>query len=521
MNQSGKPSRWRPSMNGPVRLIKSDGQFSGSSSLKPKGGRKSRSTVSGFTAGVCLPAGSLERPNIRSLNCNQSCPAGYGSYGYDGTQWNYESACNMYNMICIKSDYEKDNWTAVSDCCNGVTAQKDCDSTLCPLGQGCRDKMTEICNKPDVYGTAQCQTWLARAGNEDMLQTILGKQCTAEMFASGQCRNFALDPKSHGLMDAEVTKWCTPGQIKNPSGVDPKLSEWARYRLRNGPEPSWAYFIYSSNRDAGIQQWDGQMNERLFQMGGINSGHNDANVDALITPPVTYRDNSQDKICACIASPLNKLGSAVAPPTCFDTSCQAGGYRTGTMKAVSQKCPSYTDCRTSVAAVAGGTNQQVNIQQICGSPPIVPGVVTNAGTIIPPGSSTPVSGSAPGQKDDKQLLLDDEARAAAAKSGPPPRIDLNVTPGLADQLNKPFMPGQFGDMSIASVGILFFALVILSAILWRTWANRQSQDFAERLQAEQIRADQNLQNSGPEATVVNDAVRAQLNNMTPVGVMAM
>jgi hypothetical protein len=125
----------------------------------------------------------------------------------------------------------------------------------------------------------------------------------------------------------------------------------------------------------------------------------------------------------------------------------------------------------------------------------------------------------PAPKDDKQLLLDDEARAAAAPGGAPV-VNVNVTPGLADQLNKPFMPSITGDMSIASVGILFFALVIISAILWRTWANKQSQEFAERLQAEQTQVSEYLRSQTPEATAVQSAIQTQMSNLPAPGATA-
>jgi len=490
-------ARRRGPSTGPVRLAKSDGQFTPKNILdRAKSALSSRND--NFTAVACLPAGSLDRPNIRSMNCNQTCPGGYASFGYDGTEWNYGSACQMYNMICVKANYDKDTPSVVADCCNGVTAQKDCDSSLCRGSQTCRDKMRSICDAAGSFGSAACQTWLSSGENADMKAEILSKYCTAESLATGQCRAFAQSSASHGLMDAAVISWCT-GKIPNPPIIDPKITEFARWRNNIGPQPSWYSASSSWNPSAYMQTWDMKMQLAIAQFG----------LDAVLHPQITYRDNSKDPICACILSPLNKYGDKAAPPSCFDTTCVATGYQTGGMKTISSKCPSWIECRSNINAIAGGTNEQVNVQQICGGDPIVPTVGPSA--VTPTVAIIPVGGPI---RDDKDLLKEDEARGTTGTAAPPIAL-VAATPSIMEQLKKPFLPNLLGDTSILSVAILFFALVIISAILWRTWMNRRSRDLQTRLQSEQELMATSPQVS-PESQQIRETIQGQMYQMPRV-----
>lgn len=519
-------------VTGPVRLVKSDGQFTPKNLIS-----RAKSAIVGrdnFTAGTCLSPGSLDRPNVRNMSCNiGQCPGGYTSYGYeDGTTWNYGSACNMRNMICVKNNYNTSDWKVVADCCNGLTAQKDCDSTLCRNSQGCRDKMRTMCDTANAFGIAECQTWLNAGENMDMKQEIMPKYCTAEMMGSGACRAFASSAANYGLVDAAVTKWCTPGQIANPQPISSKLAEVTRWRMQGGPTPAWyqadwqnayitpwPWITIGGNPTLGGISWT--QYDQYWQLDMINAVKI-YGLDNVVNPKTTYRDNSKDPLCACLLSPLNKYGDKAAPPSCFDTSCVAGGYQTGGMKIVSSKCPSWVECRSNIAASSGGTNDKINVQQICGGPPIVDPVLVPppapAPTPVRP-TSTPVTQPLPVPPvDDKDKLLADEARGNAGTAGPNiPILPVLVTPSIAEQLGKPFAPNLFGSTSIASVAILFFAIVIISAILWRTWMNRKSTAMVKRLQEEQTQREQmSAQFRGPqtpESGTVRSEVQAQLSQM--------
>lgn len=430
----------------------------------------------------------------------------------------------MYNMVCVKNSYDANTWYTVADCCNGVTPQKDCDPSLCKNSQACRSKMNGICDSPSMFNDPRCQTWMNVANNADQRQELMSKYCTAESLAAGTCRDFASSPDSHGRMDAAVIRWCTPGKIANPPKVSTKLTQYAKWQIKGAAPPEWFQDDYN-NRNLAPWPW-------VYSGGGsgltIGMQINDMNtynqrweqelqmarvvipIAEILNPTVTYRDNSKDPICSCINSTLvAELGRGAPPPACFDPACRATGYKTSGDLASSSPCPNWTDCRSTINAIAGGTNKQVNVQQICGGPAIPP-------TPLPPSllSNVPTT---PLIKDDKQLLLDDEARAAGTT--PAVVVPVVATPGLADQLNKPFAPSITGDTSIASVGILFFALVIVSAILWRTWANQRSQNFAERLQAEQ-RDMLTTQAQAQETAQVQESLQAQVSSMPRVGATA-
>jgi hypothetical protein len=503
---------------GPVRLVKSDGQFTpanllrdaksaaerGVSALVKRNGSKNDT----FTPGGCLPRDSPERPFTRVLWCNKDqCGGRDIPAGYDRTEWNWGSACTMYNMKCIKGDYDTQTWTVVADCCNGDTPQRDCDPSLCRMSQNCRDKMQYFCDKPSMFGDPRCQKWLNAEENIDKKLEILPKYCTDTSLAGGPCRDFARSSLSHGRMDAAVTDWCTK-KYPDPPKVDPKVSEYTRWRFKGAPKPAWLDAAFALTGDTSMngwiaftQQWENQMNASAAKIG----------LEETANPTITYHDNSKDPICACIASPLNKYGDKAAPPSCFDTNCTAGGYQTGGQKLIATKCPSWVECRSNIAASAGGTNTGINVQQICGGPAIQEPVATPTATQTQPLPVPP--------QDDKDKLLADEARGDASKSNTSMMLPVIAIPSVIEQLNKPFVPGMFGDVSIASVAIMFFAIVIISAILWKTWMNRRSADLAARLQAEQnaqFQTDLASQPRSPEENQVSLAIQEQMSQMPRV-----
>lgn len=484
------PSRRHVPAPGPVRLSKSGGEFTPKNILT-RARNVFAPKVDKFTAGGCLSAQSQSRPTIRNMSCNYGqCPGGYISVGYDGTEWNYGSACKMYNMICVKSNYNTDDWMTVANCCNGVTAQKDCDPSLCVNSQACRDKMTSTtwCDSRDRINNPNCVKYLNANGNEDVKQSILARNCTAVDMAGGICRDWATSGKAHGQMDKAVISWCTD-KLEAPPTVDPQLTEWALFRFKKVNRPWINMMITRPDNQAfqAFQQWDAKMNAAIRALGSP---------DAVMYPPVVYRDNSKDPICACILSQLNKSGEKTPPVACFDSACQLTGYQTNGMKTVAANCPSWVDCRSTVLAASSGTVDNVRVNQVCGEPP--------AGTYIPPITtpSTSMPAESPtadpstaygGIKDDKTLLKEDESRANLTAAVATPIINLPGIETISQQLSAPFAPNLFGNTSVAEVAIVFFALLILSAILYRVWMNRQAKKLIQGQYEAAIQYDKELE----------------------------
>lgn len=503
MKQSGMPSWRHAQILGPIKLTKSQGQFTTRNILLRK-----NESVDGFTPDTCLDAGSRERPYMIHTSCNVGqCPGGYGLAGYEpGETWHYSPPCWMKNMVCVKNNYDTTTDSVVANCCNGISQQKDCDPSLCKNSKMCRDKMERMCNKQSTFGNNQCQTWLNASENADKKAEILPRYCFPESLADGPCRAFAQSTASHGLMDDAVKQWCTPGTIKLPNSVDQKTVDFARWQTLNTPQPSWWIPDFMTAYALGNVRSEGEFRNK-WQVKMLNAINN-FGLAEVQNPTTRYRDNSKDPICACYLSPLNKYGDKTAPPSCFDAACTMGGYQTGGQKLVAQRCPSLTECRSSIMAASGGSNKEINVQQICGGPPIEPSPNTAIlNPLVPPA-------------DDKARLLEDEKRGGATPPKPPTVEPPTVEPpkqesSWRDQLQKPFAPDLLGDTSIESVAVLFFAIIIISAILWRMWSDKKRQKFQEALQMEQfqIALDQPSRLEPNEAQM---AVQGQLSQMPRV-----
>lgn len=465
MKQSGMPSRRHMPRTGPVRLGKSDGQFTVKNILTNALGSK----VDKFTPTTCVAAESLEREHINYQNGNRdTCPSGYKFVGLGNPQVsliqdprfpNNPMRTAVYNNTCIKSDYDTTTWTGVMNCCNGVTPAKDCDPKLCKNSQGCRDKLmsTSWCNNRSSMGRPECVTYLNAPGNEDVKVNILTNNCTAGDLHGGVCRDFVTSGKAHGQIDSAVVSWCTDKIQKPITEEQYMIIEWAKFRYTpNVPMPSTR--LYSQ------AVMDVKLAAAVAAVGG--------NPYKVIYPDPEYYNNSQDPICSCILSQLNKTGEKSPPVACFDSKCQLSGYQTTGMKNVAANCPSWVECRSTVLAASSGTVDNVKVNQMCGEPP--------AGTYTPPvPTSTPImTTTIGGIKDDKTLLKEDEARATGT-TPTPNIINMSGIQTLSQQLAAPFAPSLFGNTSVAEVSILFFVMLILGAIVYRSWMNRRATELIQ------------------------------------------
>ncbi len=492
--------------HGPVRMNKRDGQVStvtrvdGMAEMRafvPKpvnGGAYSKlvdvvknklgSARSAFTGQTCLDRGSLERENIVLTHPQPGfCPPGFTPLSHQRDGLNYRNHC-------IRKDYDTTTPSVVADCCNGTTPAKNCDPSLCRGSSKCREKMMTYCDSASTFGTSRCQKWLDAVENEDVAPALLAKYCKGEDFASGKCRSFASTRSSYGKVDAEMKRFCTE-KFAQPLPVAAEITEWAKWRLKGGKMP--ASYIYSSNEDrAGLVE---RMDREMYM---AISRHGEAEV---LAPTVQYKSYAKDPLCACIMSSANAYGAS-APPSCFDSACTGGGYQTAGQMQIAIKCPSYTDCRASVLASSGGSNSAVNIQQMCGPAPPASPVLPNQETQEPggatPGTIPTVPSNDPGVKDDHKLLTQDEENANPASTKPA------STPAESS-----------AALNAGQMVVLFFAVVVLTAILGRAWMNHRAHKQAAQAQALEQLADRqaNMAQIASDQAIVREAVQKQVASL--------
>lgn len=497
------PSRRHIPSFGPARLGKSDGQFTVKNILTKAFG----SSVDKFTASTCIGPESLEREHINYQDPNGNrCPAGYRFVGLGNPDKTFVATPGvgigwgvMYNNTCVKSDYNATDFSPVASCCTGATPAKNCDPSLCVGSQPCRDKMTSFCSNPVwgyLFNQPECATYLNARGNEDVRSDILSKNCSAGNLAGGICRDFAKSGNGHGQMDSAVISWCTD-KIQIPLTQEQKnIAAWTRYRHISGaPRPPVRL------SDDAI--WDVKMSTALAAAGGVQNPYS---WNKVMYPPPEYYNNSQDPICSCILSQLNKTGEKSPPVACFDSKCQMSGYQTVGMMRVAANCPSWVECRSTVLAASSGVVDNVKINQMCGVPPdgtpsIGTGTVPPSVPYVPP---TPATTG--GIKDDGTLLKEDEARAAGTKPATTV-INMPAAQTLSQQLNAPFAPSLFGSTSIAEVSILFFVMLILGAILYRSWMNRQAAQLIQSQYAQALEYDK-AQEHADRTVAVKEAIAA-------------
>ena len=75
--------------------------------------------------------------------------------------------------------------------------------------------------------------------------------------------------------------------------------------------------------------------------------------------------NSNNPLCKCINSPLNKYGAGegMPPATCFDNQCANTGYKENSRYIGSSgvPCPTYINCKQVINASDGGVIENIPI----------------------------------------------------------------------------------------------------------------------------------------------------------------